>query len=69
MYITTNDTILVTSPIYNDYDIVQYKFEGEWHDAIALSPRNFKVLNTSTEARIMNNLTGEIYFQMLLEWE
>lgn len=64
-----NGTILVTSPIYNDYDIVQYKFEGEWHDAIALSPRNFKVLNTSTEARIMNNLTGEIYFQMLLEWE
>lgn len=61
--------ILVTSPIYNDYDVLQYKYEDEWHDAINVSPRNYKVLKGSTEARIINSLTEEIYFQMLLEWE
>lgn len=63
-----NDT-LVTSPIYNEFDKVQYKFNEKWFDAISLSPRNFKILKNSTEARILNDLTGEIYFQMLLEWD
>ena len=63
------DDNLVTSPIYNEFDKVQYKFNDVWYDAISTSPRNFKVLKNSTEARIMNDLTGEIYFQMLLEWD
>lgn len=64
-----NDDVLVTSPIYNESDNVQYKFNDEWYDAISLSPRNFKILKNSNEARIINNLTGEVYFQMLLEWD
>lgn len=62
-------TTITTSPIFKDYELVQYEYNNEWYDAIILTPTTFNVLEDSTQARIINNLTGEIYFRMLLEWE
>ena len=59
-----DDNIVTTSPLYDDYDKVQYEYEGNWYDAIILTPRTFSILYGSTRIRIINELTDEIYFEM-----
>lgn len=62
-----DDNIVTTSPLYDDYDKVQYKYEEKWYDAIILSPRTFSILYGSTKIRIINELTEEVYFEMLAD--
>ena len=62
-----DDNIVTTSPLYNDYDKVQYEYENKWYDAIVLSPRTFSILYGSTKIRIINELSEEVYYEMSAE--
>ncbi len=61
------DNIITTSPIFSDDTLVQYKYNQKWHNAIAISPRQYSFLKDSTDIRIMNKLTGEVYCEMPVE--